>query len=293
MKIRPTMIVGGILWIAAALKLFDPQPSAALWEGQQFPSWATSLLIQAEFLLGALLLFGWLPRLGWATAMILFGVFAVYSFGHAISGYRNCSCFGPIKTSPWFSFILDSGITCLLIVYRRAFLERPTPSPARVLGGIVGYALFGGAAALLIPGATSTALSHGVSQLDGSGIVVLQPHDWIGREFPLQDAITTRVDLSTGEWTLFFFHHDCSKCQKALPLYEQLAKRIDNRKKRARVLMVEVPPFAVAEENLQSADRTQLSADREWFVQTPVEIQVRDGTVTLASPDLPSVANFR
>ena len=76
------------------------------------------------------------------------------------------------------------------------------------------------------------------------------------------------------------------------PRYERLAEESVRRGGHKQVVLIEVPPFGESENASGPARRTRLSPDREWFVQTPVEIQLRDGKVTLASQGLPSVADM-
>jgi hypothetical protein len=88
------------------------------------------------------------------------------------------------------------------------------------------------------------------------------------------------------------YHRDCPSCLAALPKYEALARGDRRLGDSSRLLLVEVPPYGSksvrASENFRHA---RLSGQREWFVQTPVEIRLKDGKVIGASHDLPSIAN--
>ncbi len=71
-----------------------------------------------------------------------------------------------------------------------------------------------------------------------------------------------------------------------MPLYEEFAAS-DVRK---RVALIEVPPFGKEGAGAGSACVAgRLATDREWFVQTPVEIRLRDGVVESASTELPGI----
>lgn len=118
-------------------------------------------------------------------------------------------------------------------------------------------------------------------------LVVLEPEKWVGDKLPIAGFID--IDVSKGNWIVVLHRHDCSECQEAVPKYEQLAATLDD----IKLAFVEVPPFG----DRNSLDdphwhHGHLKADVEWFVQTPVEIQVRDGVVKNASIQLPTLTEF-
>jgi hypothetical protein len=113
----------------------------------------------------------------------------------------------------------------------------------------------------------------GVAMHDG--LVVLEPEKWVGKQFPLFNEIDTDGNLSTGSWIIVLYHHDCSKCRAVLPLYRRLPPQDGG-----QIVLVEVPPFD--EREIQPSTILQyarLNADKEWFVSTPAEILLRNGTV--------------
>ena len=113
-------------------------------------------------------------------------------------------------------------------------------------------------------------------------LYILEPETWIGQLFPLREHID--IDVSQGNWVLLMHRHDCPKCQEAIPRYEQLAMLGPN----DQVAIVEVPPHDTLHETLSDYCLVgRLSDDRDWFVETPIEIRLADGLVVSASTDLP------
>jgi hypothetical protein len=277
-------VVGLLLVFAAILKSvqFVTEPAAALVTGR----WLLSLEIGVELGVGLLALAGLYWReLRW-IALLLFTCFATYSFYLAIGGAASCGCFGPLEVHPWWTFFLDLAVVLgLLFSVRRdrawtaaadAVAPRPTPNSAGrpmitaavVAVSVLGVALLGRLAD------HRTASAGGFSALAGD-LVILEPSEWVGKSLPIADSID--LDLSSGKWIVLLHRHDCPACQEALPRYEELASR-------APVAFVEIPPYG---ESFAPHDgsHVRLKDDREWFVQTPVEIQLQDGIVTAANHD--------
>ena len=133
----------------------------------------------------------------------------------------------------------------------------------------------------------SVPASHDTAALsDADGLIVLEPETCIGKPFPLTSHLSPEVLIQEGRWTILIHHHDCPHCQEAVPQYERLAAMGNDR----RIVLVETPPYGELASTVGGTQQTRLSDDREWFVQTPVEIQVDDGVVVSASLDLPAIA---
>lgn len=125
----------------------------------------------------------------------------------------------------------------------------------------------------------STISDEGVF-LGGGEIVVLEPETWTGKRFPLLAHIDRGERLANGHWIVLLYHHDCPQCLETLPRYEALAETAaDDRV--PSVALVEVPPFGPSDNlPLSRAHRARLRDTKDWFVQTPTEILLADGTVT-------------
>jgi hypothetical protein len=143
----------------------------------------------------------------------------------------------------------------------------PSPTRLAIAGSIFAVSVIGFMAVLL---STQGQPQSGLIA-QASGLVILEPDDWIGDEFPIAAHID--LDLSQGHWTVLLHRHDCPKCLEELPKYEQLAHK-------EAVALIEVPPFKDSiRSNGGVARYGRLSDDRDWFVQTPVELILEDGSV--------------
>src|SRR5205085_2057938 len=100
-------------------------------------------------------------------------------------------------------------------------------------------------------------------------LVILEPEKWIGKQIPLLAHIDIGEQLRTGKWILVLYHHDCSDCRAAVPRLVEVSKDFVD----VRLGLVAVPPFAPPGEDIVGPTGPyvlgRLSAQREWFVQTP------------------------
>lgn len=236
--------------------------------------------------------------MAWRTATGLFAVFAAYSASSILLGSDSCSCFGSVDLNPIWSLGLDVIVLAILLAQRDAILHQdPNRAAKKSLQTlvVVGYATIATISltnAFELKWRPSTIL-QGVSGTSDGRVVILDPQKWAGNPFPIRDALNPAINLEAGHWTVLLYHHDCPKCQDALPRYERLAELITKRDDVAEnVLFIEAPPFGAPPPLTNSYVYTRLADDRAWLVETPLEIQVSDGIVTLASTDLPSIAEF-
>jgi len=137
--------------------------------------------------------------------------------------------------------------------------------------------------------AAPAVLLGGETEIGESEVLILKPKEWIGQDFPLHDAISPSINLTKCDCIVLLYHHDCPKCIEALARYKQLVKSAAEHGDDLEVVIVEVPPFGELEYETEFLRPARLSADKEWFVQAPVELQLRDGKVMLASLELPSI----
>jgi len=287
-------VVGTLLLVAATLKAIALwlYPETVLVNGSD--RFLVPLQVGGEIGLGLMAFSGtYWARLRWIS-IVLFTVFAVYSFWLAIRGETSCGCFGLVEINPWWTFLLD-----LIVVFSLAFSGNATNVHA---AGIDGQADFTSSVTrywtfttVSISLAVAAALffytepkTTGPSELLHSvgNLTILEPENWIGKEFPLSGLVN--IDLSGGKWVLLLHRHDCSKCQDAIPKYNLLSTSIVE----GKVALIEVPPFGNQQEVASSKILNgRLVNDREWFVQTPIEIQLQDGKVVNSSLKLPSITD--
>jgi hypothetical protein len=277
------LLVGGLLLFAALLKS---------WDGLIDPA-ATRPLLSAVFRAAVILVelglsaacFGFLPLGGLRTLLILiFTSFAGYAVYMSMTGADSCGCFGPVKLHPAWTVLLDIGVLGFLL------FRWPTPENS---GGssslldqwrrwaIAFLAMVIPAVALLLARQPQV-IASGEVLADAGGLVILEPESWIGRTLPILEEINIGPQVAQGEWVVLLYHHDCPKCQEALPLYLDRAKQWDAEERQAHVAVIETPPFAAnGSQGFDSVPlQGRLSDEREWFVQTPVEITLEDGVVT-------------
>jgi hypothetical protein len=140
------------------------------------------------------------------------------------------------------------------------------------LGGVVAAAALRFAPAKLTPG----------GDIEGTGPVVVEPRDWVGQPCPLLAHTDLGGQLAAGEWLVVLYHQDCPRCREEIAQHEELARRTAGDKGAPRIAFVEVPaqgaPSGVAG---QTADGPwlygRLSAGKEWFMQTPLVLSLREG----------------
>lgn len=280
------IVVGLLLLVASGFKVWDYlagyiNVSENL--GQRNEIWE-SLTSAVEATLGMFVLTGpdW-RVLRIPIASMFFG-FAGYSLYLALQGADSCGCFGPIKVNPWWTFLLDLSVLIGLLIDWR-INKNSDPSPGgyplkfRLTSVALTIALF--CVILVWQSRPAIGTAHSLLQVVGD-TTILEPKNWVGKPFPLIDDID--LDLRQGNWIVVLHRHDCADCQKALPNYERLAHKQSD----SRVVLVEVPPFAKKQEE-RECPVARLADNRQWFVQTPVEIRLEKGLVMAASTELPGI----
>jgi hypothetical protein len=288
--------LGALLLLAAGLKCHqlatEPVAEMDLWTSR----WFLIALSNYELLLGLWLLAGFWPRASRAVALISFAGFATIAFRKALIGEASCGCFGKIPVDPRYTLVLDVAAIFALVAWRRAAdasrstLLSPQRERGQSEGGIgrrrvlryIGVALV----MLLLAGAGFVLGTYSPSAFDAEGnliesstIVLLQPEKWVGRRLPLLKYIDIGDELARDHWLVVLYHHDCPKCQEAFPRYESMARESAS----MRVALVAVPPYGDPTSTPVAPGSPcrlgVLKATKRWFVTTPTELIVHDGTV--------------
>ena len=107
-------------------------------------------------------------------------------------------------------------------------------------------------------------------------VVMLGAAEWISRPLPVRPFIVGLDATACGEWTLVFVHHDCPECQRLLADMRATAPA-------GHVAIVELPPYgsdAVASAIPKGAILGRFDGSREWVMETPVAVVLRDDKVT-------------
>ncbi len=203
------IIAGAWLLCAAALGVWQFVHSpVSLTRLQRVPEFDPAL-IGWEIFLGLWLISGALPTAARRVAIGCFSVFACYTLYEAFAGKTNCGCFGQVHMNPWLTFVLDIAIVLVLV-----FLAKPTVIPSRwsqrkwrvVAALAIGLAA-GITVAMLHPKVVSAA--NGLVTADNGGIIILEPHHWIGhRLLVLADIVS--VSSRPGATGL---QHEAAKLQ--------------------------------------------------------------------------------
>lgn len=277
------ILVGGVLLLAASFKAYqlatEPTPETGLMTSR----WFLTAVVEFELLLGLCLIFGVFARAVWTAAIACFTLFTCVTLYKALSGEASCGCFGAVQINPWFTLALDVGIVVALLRYAPACVGKKSTADARPTAHYVAmFAVWFVVAISAGWGMTrftaTTVDDDGVLRGDGE-IVVLEPETWAGKRFPLLPHIDLGDRLAKGGWVVLLYHHDCPQCREVLPQYESLASIVGD-ESTPNVALVEVPPFGPRENlPLSRAHRARLRDTKDWFVQTPTEIRLNDGTV--------------
>ena len=275
--------------------------------------WLLIGVVEFELFFGLWLLAAILPRLTWAAALGLFGLFVCVSLYKALSGYASCGCFGRVEVNPWYTSGLDIAFVLSLSIWRPRGLLRGCsdalagfPSTLlraffcrRATAVLVAWLAIGLPAGYVIESYIDTTLS-GAGTIIGDGkVVVLEPEKWIGKRFPLlpfledypdqlqPGNLPVRERLVEGEWIVVLYHHDCPVCQEMMAAYRKLAKKLASGSSVTRMALIEVPPCSGTDPPTALCSDFvvlgKLSNRKEWFVQTPVVVVLHD-TNTVSFP---------
>ena len=267
-----TLITAAVLKLHGLTAGSDAAASAFGW-------WAAeACAIVLELALAGWLLSGKRPGAARYAMLAVFAIFAVYTLVRAMRGAESCGCFGRIPVNPWLTLgvdLLAVGALALTAPARR----RNQAEPVRSWGGMaLACGAVGIAAFAMVRSALTTHSSEGVVQ-GHSGLIILKPENWLGRPFPLFRELDRRDELSRGDWILMFYHHDCPRCQEALPQLRGLARQ--SVLGGARVALVEIPPYGPLSDAGENPPPTwthaRLPEAHSWFVPTPTIVLVRAG----------------
>lgn len=283
------VLLGLLLLTAGALKGYqvatEPTANADLFTNKTF----LMLLIEGELLYGLWLIFGLAPHTTRVVSIGLFSVFAIISFGRAISGEASCGCFGSVTVSPWITTTLD--LTAVVALLRWRPQSKPSQQLSYLPMVLTSWLLLGTPLGLAMHNFEPNSIDAAGGFTASGDLILLEPEQWLGGAFPLSKHIETETDLTQGDWIVVLYHHDCPKCQEALPKYRALAQSLENTGAERRVALIEVPPFAPGGQENAPAIYGKLPESKDWFVQAPVEILVSNSKVKHVSQELDSIGD--
>ena len=110
-SVTVTLLAASVLLVAVGLKFTHSRTPEAFW----LPPMVRTVGLQVELLVGVWLLTGWARLTARLAAAALFLTLAGVSLTLALTGQRDCGCFGAVAVSPWATFALDTlcGIALL------------------------------------------------------------------------------------------------------------------------------------------------------------------------------------
>ncbi len=301
-------LIGVVLFLAAAFKTHELATTPTLGDSLLENRYLLMAVIQFEFFLALWLFSGLYPRLAWKITLGLFSIFTAVTLYKALSGEASCGCFGRVAINPWYTLLLDSSAVGLLIYFRsdvsllkRAFTFRCIFARSTAL--VAGWCLLAIPSTWAIASLQPMNAVEDLSQigqifqgLDGKKTIVVEPEKWIGKPFPLLPFIDNAAcelqsskgalqeRLSEGHWLIVLYNHDCPKCLESMPSYERLAFRSASDPSATQVALIETSPSNFDTSNLPLSPETpcilgRLSDKEEWFVETPVEIEIQNSRV--------------
>lgn len=180
----------------------------------------------------------------------------------------TCGCFGPLALPPWLALVADGTVIALLLACR--------PPMATVQAWFRGAGV-GAAAGIVTVGCLAATAPRRLSDRAPlpveDGVVIVVPDAWEGKRFPLLDYID--APLAEGVWRVLLVHHRCPKCRERMAVVARSSPR------QGRIAFIEVPPFGPTALRSEADIVVGRLSDRfEWYVATPLAIDLRDGVVT-------------
>jgi hypothetical protein len=305
--------LGILLLVAAGLKTFQLSTEPIVGRGLLNSRGVLLAVVEIELLFGAWLLSGLFSEYAWCASLLMFSSFALVSAFNAISGADSCGCFGDIVVNPWITLLFDCAVVATLICFRPCRCRRVAPGHCitteckgqNLLGSrmpLISHApeircsaalttclVFGLVAGSAILRYQPSSLSD-VGEVIGDGsTVILEPEAWLNKRFPLLDWIVTDANLFQGTWTVVLYREGCEECSR---LIRQFEADPDSLCGGGNIAFISVEPCGMSLDNRLRASTASgcLVSTHNWFVETPVILQVQHGevrSVTNASDVLP------
>jgi hypothetical protein len=244
--------------------------------------WGLLGIAGGELLLGLWLLSGAAASRARQVALVTFLVFTAVAAWKTIAGDSSCGCMGRVETKPWHMLIVDTAVVLLLwrVRFDQADIQAGSSRPRAVLTGFAsGAAIIGVVAVFSVDIGRLVAVSREKFQRDRPSVVLL-PEKWLGQRFPLLDDIDVKKRLETGEWCVVLHRNGCKRCEKAIA---ELRKVQARERTEAGVALIEIPSDG-GQDPEQSADLPswfagRLGSNKQWVVETPILLRLRDGIV--------------
>jgi hypothetical protein len=200
-----------------------------------------------------------------------------------IGGAGSCGCFGAVKVNPFLTFALDVGIVVLLVVFRpvNAFFQWEIlrlefkgigESRRRFFVVLPFWLILAVSTTVLMIAVQSSSVAELGTEfvgIDNHKTIVLEQDKWIGKEFPLVRYLDKSAagKIVSGDQNVIISRFDCEECR-------QFVEKIHDQD---RYIFIMIPSENVALFSLSSY--YMLPNDREWWMETPVVLQLEAGIV--------------
>ncbi|MEM7625726.1 MAG: MauE/DoxX family redox-associated membrane protein [Planctomycetota bacterium] len=269
-------IAGSILFLAAAAKTHEL--IYPLQVGAKDSPLYQSALILFEIIWACWLFSGFSSKIARIFSICGFSFFAAFAATRWLSGDASCGCFGRQEIPPWLTLCFDLILVFGFAISWPELLRAKQIFVIRFGVVVAGLTLvFGGI--FLIVTDEPTLFGPGLARMDSGALVVTDPNEWVGHEFPLINYINLNNDLRDGRWDVIFFRHDCPYCRRKVP---QLLKNLKSsyNPSSKRYAFIEVPPlvdhdlFDQIPDEAVKASVGSLDADIDWTVPVPLDIAI-------------------
>jgi hypothetical protein len=210
------------------------------------------------------LLSGRHPRQALKCAALCFFLFAAASLVGFLQGEQSCGCFGHVRVHPGITFVLDAGISAVLLM---ALGKRSS----RFVSSWLIFAVLGVAV-------TMVGLLYVIRPL---GVANNDEQRWRGRSFQLSSAIDIGPELLKGRWVLLVYSSECSECRGLVRDYEWLAAEWEKQAV-GRVALLEtggVSPERQFASGLPPAMLGHLKKGRAWPGFIPMMLSIKDSII--------------
>ncbi len=291
------IVLGAVLLAAAAFKTHQltsgPMPENSLFTSR----WFLIGLGEFELALGLWLLSGAYPKQARIMALVTFASFGVVSLYQAFSGESSCGCFGKASVSPRHTLLLDSAAVVALWFWHSEGArgistdkERNVSSHSfRLTASGFIFLMIGIPVAVAMSRYTPAFLTNEGEIVGDNSTVVLEPETWVGKRFPLLKHINIGEQLAKGKWLVMLYHHNCPRCREAITRLRGQARQVQENVALIELSPYEAPQLTASPVLARSWRHGRVKGEGQWFVETPLFIELEDGGVAAPCPARPSL----
>jgi len=271
-------LVGLLLLFAACMKGYELATGPVTNKDLLTTRWFLVLGVEFELALGLALLAGVLPKVTWSVALLCFSGFTVITAHKVWLGETDCGCFGYARVDPRITLVIDLVVIALLLASHPKNVATAAGLSRLPLVIICTLAIGIPSGWLMATVKTASVTDDGL--ITAGNFIVLEPEKWVNKPFPLLKHIDIGNKLSTGKWIVALYDRTCSHCAVAMPKYIEIANTLVSQGSNTRLAVIRIDLSETKTWRFPDSVVTgQLDPTREWFAETPVELQLEDGKV--------------